>query len=177
MIRNNQVQDAENTMSLFSKEGNELNVHDMQCMWYEVEVGDSYYRQGNYRMALKNYTYVEKHLDQIFEDQFDFHLYAIRKYTLNSYLQMIDMSDQMHRNKNAVRAALGAIRTLSKVNKIRTQELEKLQPEFEAYKASKEYKDLIEDLRKRDEDDDYRNDYDPKGYEAYEKAVRNRYYI
>ena len=31
-------------MALFSKEGNELNVHDMQCLWYEVEVGNSYLR-------------------------------------------------------------------------------------------------------------------------------------
>jgi hypothetical protein len=96
----------------------------------------------------------------------------MRKYTLNSYFQMLDMEDEMHRNKNAVRAAIGLIRTMNKVNKIKEAELEKLKPEAETYKASKEYKDLVEELRKRDEDDDYRNDYDPKGYEAYEKAVR-----
>ncbi len=43
-IRADQIQDAEDTMSLFSKEGNELNVHEMQCMWYENEVGNSYLR-------------------------------------------------------------------------------------------------------------------------------------
>lgn len=62
------MEDAEQTMMLFSREGTELNVHDMQCMWYEVAMGESFYRQGNYRLALKNYSYVEKHLDQIFED-------------------------------------------------------------------------------------------------------------
>ena len=82
MIRNDQVQEAEKIMRLFSKEGEDLNVHDMQCMWYESEVGNSYLRQGNYRLALKNFSWIEKHFDQINEDQFDFHLYSMRKYTL-----------------------------------------------------------------------------------------------
>ena len=50
-------------MLLFSKEGTELNVHDMQCRGYESEVGNSYYRQKDYQMALKNYNYIEKHFD------------------------------------------------------------------------------------------------------------------
>jgi tetratricopeptide (TPR) repeat protein len=43
-IRNDDVKDAEETMGLFSKEGDELNVHDMQNMWYESAVGFSYLR-------------------------------------------------------------------------------------------------------------------------------------
>jgi peptide alpha-N-acetyltransferase len=45
-IRIDDLQDAENTMGLFSKEdaNGDLNVHDMQCMWYENEFGDSYLR-------------------------------------------------------------------------------------------------------------------------------------
>jgi len=53
-------------MALFSKEDantGELNVHDMQCMWYENEFGNSFLRQGNFRLALKNFNYIEKHLD------------------------------------------------------------------------------------------------------------------
>lgn len=68
MIRVDDISNAEKTMALFSKEGEDLNVHDMQCMWYETECGASYFRQGNYRLALKNYNYIEKHFEQIFED-------------------------------------------------------------------------------------------------------------
>jgi len=47
LIRIDKLKEAENVMLLFSKEGTELNVHDMQCMWYESEVGNSFLRQGN----------------------------------------------------------------------------------------------------------------------------------
>jgi len=63
LIKANQLEEAEEVMALFSKEGSELNVHDMQCMWYENEVGFSHLRLGNYRMALKNFNYIEKHLE------------------------------------------------------------------------------------------------------------------
>ena len=46
MIKNDQLQEAEEKMALFSKEGQDLNVHDMQCMWYETEVGSSHLRQN-----------------------------------------------------------------------------------------------------------------------------------
>ena len=48
----------------------------------------------------------------------------------------------------------------------------KLKPEMDQYLESKEYKKLLEDLKKKEEDDDYRNDADPKGYDLYKKTVR-----
>jgi peptide alpha-N-acetyltransferase len=47
MIRNDQVELAETTMAAFSKDPGDdqgLNVHDMQCMWFETECGASYFR-------------------------------------------------------------------------------------------------------------------------------------
>lgn len=172
MIRIDQVQEAEKTMSLFSKEGEGegLNVHDMQCMWYESEVGNSYLRQHNYRLALKNFNWIEKHFDQIHEDQFDFHLYSMRKYTLQAYFEMIEMEDHIYQNKFAVKAAVGIINTMMKLESIKDEELEKVKPEFEKYKESKEYKKLQEELKKQD-DDEFKMDSDPMGYELYIKTL------
>jgi hypothetical protein len=97
----------------------------------------------------------------------------MRKYTLTSYLELLTMMDGLYRNRNAVRACLGLIRTLAKVEKINSDgsEAKRFAEELEAYKGSAEYKKMVEELRKRDEDDEFRNDYDPQGYDLYEKAV------
>lgn len=162
-------------MALFSKDPGDdlgLNVHDMQCMWYETECGYSFLRQNNLRLSLKNFNYIERHFDQIYEDQFDFHLYAIRKFTLHSYFEMIDMEDRVYRNKYAVRAAIGMIKVARKAAKLNAQEeIAKLKPEVEQWKESKEYKKLLEEIKKQDDDNDYRHDVDPKGYDLYEKFL------
>lgn len=61
---------------------------------------------------------------------------------------------------------------MNKVNKNREEEEKKFKPEFDEYKASTEYKKMVEELKKKDEDDEFRNDFDPKGYDLFEKSVR-----
>jgi len=175
-LRNDQVKEAEETMALFSKETDgSLNVHDMQCMWYETECAAAYLRQGDLRLALKNFNYIEKHFDQIYEDQFDFHLYGLRKFAINAYFEMLEMEDRVYRNKYAVRAALGTIKVFRRVSKLnKEEELAKLKPEVEEYKNSKEYKQIQDEIRKKDDDDDFKNDADPRGYDLYESFVRTQ---
>lgn len=70
-------------------------------------------------MALKNYNFIEKHLEQIYEDQFDFHLYSMRKFTFKSYDDMIKMEDDLYKNPYAIKSAIGIIKVLSKLSKIK----------------------------------------------------------
>ncbi|WCJ40661.1 N-alpha-acetyltransferase 15 NatA auxiliary subunit [Euphorbia peplus] len=111
MLQADQVAAAEKTAVLFTKDGDQHNnLHDMQCMWYELASGESYFRQGDLGRALKKFLAVEKHYADITEDQFDFHSYCLRKMTLRAYVAMLKFQDRLHSHVYFHKAAAGAIR-------------------------------------------------------------------
>ncbi|TKY64516.1 N-alpha-acetyltransferase 16, NatA auxiliary subunit [Spatholobus suberectus] len=117
MLQADQVAVAEKTAVLFTKDGDQHNnLHDMQCMWYELASGESYFRQGDLGRALKKFLAVEKHYADISEDQFDFHSYCLRKMTLRTYVEMLKFQDQLHSHAYFHKAAAGAIRCYIKLH-------------------------------------------------------------
>ncbi|KAI3766668.1 hypothetical protein L2E82_16737 [Cichorium intybus] len=116
MLQADQVPLAEKTAVLFTKDGDQHNnLHDMQCMWYELASGESYFRQGDLGRALKKFLAVEKHYADITEDQFDFHSYCLRKMTLRAYIEMLRFQDRLHAHTYFRKAAVGAIRCYIKL--------------------------------------------------------------
>ncbi|KAK1576952.1 hypothetical protein Q3G72_017810 [Acer saccharum] len=116
MLQADQVPLAEKTAVLFTKDGDQHNnLHDMQCMWYELASGESYFRQGDLGRALKKFLAVEKHYADITEDQFDFHSYCLRKMTLRAYVEMLKFQDRLHSHSYFHKAAAGAIRCYIKL--------------------------------------------------------------
>ncbi|OMO54183.1 Tetratricopeptide-like helical [Corchorus capsularis] len=116
MLQADQVALAEKTAVLFTKDGDQHNnLHDMQCMWYELASGESYFRQGDLGRALKKFLAVEKHYADITEDQFDFHSYCLRKMTLRAYVEMLIFQDRLHSHAYFHKAAVGAIRCYLKL--------------------------------------------------------------
>ncbi|KAJ6706330.1 hypothetical protein OIU79_010889 [Salix purpurea] len=116
MLQADQVALADKTAVLFTKDGDQHNnLHDMQCMWYELASGESYFRQGDLGRALKKFLEVEKHYADITEDQFDFHSYCLRKMTLRAYVAMLKFQDRLHAHAYFHEAAAGAIRCYIKL--------------------------------------------------------------
>ncbi|KAL3511819.1 hypothetical protein ACH5RR_024536 [Cinchona calisaya] len=116
MLQADQVALAEKTAVLFTKDGEQHNnLYDMQCMWYELASGESYFRQGDLGRALKKFLAVEKHYADIVEDQFDFHAYCLRKMTLRTYVDMLKFQDRLHSHVYFRKAACGAVRCYMKL--------------------------------------------------------------
>lgn len=85
-------------------------LHDLQCMWFELEAAESALRQGNVVFAIKNFYWVQVHVDQVREDEFDFHDYSLRKLSLTSYADMVRMEDHVYASAAFVKSAKGSVR-------------------------------------------------------------------
>ncbi|EPQ53593.1 N-terminal acetyltransferase A, auxiliary subunit [Gloeophyllum trabeum ATCC 11539] len=110
-LRAGLIEEASEIFGLFTKKdaaSPAADLEDMQSLLFLVEDGDAYNRNGNLGMALKRYHAVQKVFDEYEDDQFDFHSYSIRKFTINVYLEMIHWEDQLRSNPAYVHAALAA---------------------------------------------------------------------
>ncbi|XP_022728588.1 N-terminal acetyltransferase A complex auxiliary subunit NAA15-like [Durio zibethinus] len=102
---------AGKTAVLFTKDGGQHNnLHDMQCMWYELASDESYFRHGDFGRALEKFIAVEKHYADITEDQFDFHSYCLRKMAPRAYVGKLKLKDWLHSHAYFHKVAAGAIR-------------------------------------------------------------------
>ena len=117
IFKADEVQLAHTTMGMFSREdadGN-LNVHDMQTMWFEHHCGAAHYRLGNFRQSLQQYQYIQKHLEGMRFDCLDFVHFVFKKVTINHFLQMLAFEDDINKGKYPVRSCLSLFRIVSKI--------------------------------------------------------------
>jgi len=109
-FRVNQVAEAQTVMSAFSREGSEeLNCHDNQSMWYELECGEAFLRLGQLPKAVEEFDWVLKNLEEIYEGQYDYHAYCVRKMTLRGYFQFLAFENGLYKAPAYSRAVCGLL--------------------------------------------------------------------
>ncbi|KZT00643.1 NMDA receptor-regulated protein 1a [Laetiporus sulphureus 93-53] len=105
------IDEASDILGLFTKKDAPspgADLEDMQSLLYLTEEGDAHLRKGNLGMALKRYTAVQKVFDELEDDQFDFHGYSLRKFTINVYLELIVWEDHLRSHPAYVHTAIAA---------------------------------------------------------------------
>lgn len=114
-LRNDENEVALKTMSKFTRNeavgGTLGDLHDMQCIWYIIEDGESYLRQGKLGLALKRFHSINDIFEIWQEDQFDFHLFSLRKGQIRAYVDMIRWEDGLREHPFFTRAAINAAKT------------------------------------------------------------------
>ena len=68
---------------------NEKSLHDLQKMWYELEMGLAYIRQNKLNRGLRMLHYVFTHFNEIDEEQLDFFSFCLRRYSLKGFVDMV----------------------------------------------------------------------------------------
>ena len=112
-LRNDENAKALETMSKFTRNeaaGGPLgDLHDMQCIWFITEDGESFLRQKKMGLALKRFTSVYNIFEVWQEDQFDFHSFSLRKGQIRAYVEMIRWEDHLRDHPFYSRAATSAV--------------------------------------------------------------------
>ncbi|KAF9226310.1 N-terminal acetyltransferase A, auxiliary subunit [Gyrodon lividus] len=111
-LRAGMISEANVVFEMFTKKDTDpsADLLEMQALHYLTEVGDAQRRLGKYNLALKMYYSIQKVFQTFREDQFDFHLYSIRKSMLGPYTSMLKWEDDLHWHPAYIHATVSGAR-------------------------------------------------------------------
>nr|CCC93718.1 unnamed protein product [Trypanosoma congolense IL3000] len=120
-FRANRIAEGEERMLMFYKasvapQDAYLTALESQCAWYEREVGDAYYRMGDYVSALANYLMYEEHHKRIHNELAEFHNYVFRRSTMRPWFDVLACDDNLTGNKFFQKLCPRIARTYMKVH-------------------------------------------------------------
>ncbi|ESL10415.1 N-acetyltransferase subunit Nat1 [Trypanosoma rangeli SC58] len=119
-LRANRIEEAEARMQMFYKASTVpgdtyLTALESQCAWYEREVGDAFFRKGDYISALDNYLMYEEHHKRNHAELLDFHNYVFRRCTMRAWFDVLARDDDLNGNKFFLKLCPRIVRTYLKV--------------------------------------------------------------
>ncbi|KAH9990949.1 NMDA receptor-regulated protein 1-domain-containing protein [Russula compacta] len=110
-LRAGLIEEASDTFGLFTKKdavSPGADLEEMQSLLYLTEEGNAHRRQGKLHHALKKYHSVRKIFEEFEDDQFDFHGYSLRKFTINIYLNLLSWEDRLWSHPAYIHCAISA---------------------------------------------------------------------
>ncbi|KAF9443854.1 N-terminal acetyltransferase A, auxiliary subunit [Macrolepiota fuliginosa MF-IS2] len=119
LLRAGLVEEASGIFGLFTKKDAAspgADLEDMQSFLYILEEANAHRINNKLNLALKKYMAVVKVIESFEDDQYDFHGYNLRKFTVNIYLNLITWEDHIRAQPVYVRAALAAAKIFLEVH-------------------------------------------------------------
>ena len=102
MLRIGEIEKAKETIMLFAKDSSDStqsNLSEMQCMWWEFELGKALVAKADTDKAREVWKGTLKHFEDMAEDEFDFALYCLRKMTLRAYIDFLRFGSRTRTHK------------------------------------------------------------------------------
>ncbi|KZV98700.1 N-terminal acetyltransferase A, auxiliary subunit [Exidia glandulosa HHB12029] len=107
------IQDAENRLGMFTKKDAPspgADLEDLQSTAYLLQAGAAFEREGKLGHALRKFIGIVKVFEDVEDDQYDFHGYVLRRFTVNVYSDFIAYEDRVRQHPAYIAAALAASR-------------------------------------------------------------------
>ena len=147
IVRKGDVDGSVNVMMEFVKNPLfEENMLRYQCLWFKVETGCAYLKQGKLLMAHRMFKGILDNFKEMNEDQNDFYNYSLRRYMLSDFYNLIINMKKMYKNPIVVSSLfnIDLIRTgLQAKYKKNEKDLDKFKKELEEeFKEAKEKGDV-----------------------------------
>ncbi|KAK6588628.1 hypothetical protein RS030_3475 [Cryptosporidium xiaoi] len=103
MMNSNLISSDRKKLKGNSSDSNEENadLRNLQVMWFEKRKAyySEIYAAENQLFVLGNYQKVMNSLEIMRNDQYDYHLYCLRKMTLSRYIEFLEMHDKIYSSK------------------------------------------------------------------------------
>ena len=119
LLRVNKIAQAAQKLKLFTRPDVPeplVDLVDMQALSHLVEDAEAHERCGENAMALKRFHQMHKIVQDIYDDQLDFHSYCMRKMTLRAYVRTLRFEDCVFRHPAYIRAANDAAMLYAKLH-------------------------------------------------------------
>lgn len=94
---------AEEMLRLFMRD--EASLYELQTQWYIIEAGKAFLKMKDYDAGLRHLNFVDKQFIDMEANQYDFHTYCVRKWTLKEYVELIAFNDNLYCDKKYSEAA------------------------------------------------------------------------
>ncbi|KAI5121997.1 hypothetical protein M0805_001830 [Coniferiporia weirii] len=92
------------------------DLEDMQSLLYLAEEAEAQNRLGRLGPALKKYTATQKVFDDFIDDQYDFHFYSLRQFTIRAYIKLIEWENDLQLHPIHIKSLLEAARIYVRVH-------------------------------------------------------------
>ena len=101
---------AEEMLKLFMRD--EASLYELQNQWYIIDAGKSFLKMHNHEAGSKHFNIINKQFLDMLANQYDFHTYCVRKWTLKEYVELISFNDNIYQDKKYVEAAAYAMQDI-----------------------------------------------------------------
>jgi len=98
LIFNGKITEAQELLSKFVRETQDVKDHlrELQVVWFESLAAEACYENGDYGEALRHCELIKRIFFDMFEDQFDFVQYCLRRNNMTSFDQFISFEDEIN---------------------------------------------------------------------------------